>query len=65
MNLIPGQYAPVRLVLGEDPAALLIPQTALVESQIGKQVFVANADNKVASRSVEIRRGCQGQWVIS
>ncbi len=63
-DLIPGQYAPVRLILGQDPAALLIPQPALVESQIGKQVFVVNADNKVESRSVEVGRGYQGQWVI-
>ncbi len=63
-DLIPGQYAPVRLILGQDPAALLIPQPALVESQIGKQVFVVNADNKVESRSVEVGRGYQGHWVI-
>jgi len=63
-DLIPGQYAPVRLILGEDPAALLIPQPALVESQIGKQVFVVNAENKVESRSVEVGRGYQGQWII-
>ena len=63
-DLIPGQYAPLRLILGQDPAALLIPQPALVESQIGKQVFVVNADNKVESRSVEVGRGYQGQWVI-
>ena len=56
--------APVRLILGEDPAALLIPQPALVESQIGKQVFVVTQDNKVESRSVEVGRGYQGQWVI-
>jgi RND family efflux transporter MFP subunit len=63
-DLIPGQYAPVRLIIGQDPAALLIPQPALVESQIGKQVFVVNADNKVESRSVEVGRGYQGQWII-
>jgi len=48
----------------EDPAALLIPQPALMELQIGRQVFVVNADNKVESRSVEVGRGYQGQWVI-
>ena len=63
-DLIPGQYAPVRLIVGQDPAALLIPQPALVESQIGKQVFVVNADNKVESRSVEVGRGYQDQWII-
>jgi len=63
-DLIPGQYAPVRLILGQDPAALLIPQPALVESQIGQRVFVVNQENKVESRSVEAGRGYQGQWVI-
>jgi RND family efflux transporter MFP subunit len=63
-DLIPGQYAPVRLILGQDPAALLVPQPALVESQIGKQVFVVNQENKVESRSVEVGRGYQGRWII-
>ena len=63
-DLIPGQYAPVRLILGENANALLIPQPALVESQIGKQVFVVDADNKVETRKVEIGRGYQGQWII-
>lgn len=63
-DLIPGQYVPVRLTVGEEADALLIPQPALVESQIGKQVFVVNPDNKVESRSVEIDRSYQGQWVV-
>jgi len=63
-DLIPGQYVPVRLTVGEEADALLIPQPALVESQIGKQVFVVNPDNKVESRSVEIDRSYQHQWVV-
>ncbi len=63
-NLIPGQYAPVRLVLGDEPDALLIPQPALVESQIGQQVFVVDQDNKVSVRTVEVGRGYQNQWVV-
>jgi RND family efflux transporter MFP subunit len=63
-DLIPGQYAPVRLILGEDANALLIPQPALVESQIGKQVFVVNADNKVEVRNVEVSRSYKNQWII-
>ncbi|MHA1543510.1 MAG: efflux RND transporter periplasmic adaptor subunit [Alphaproteobacteria bacterium] len=63
-DLIPGQYAPVRLTLGEEPNALLIPQPALVESQIGNQVFVVDADNKVQIRTVEVGRGYKIQWII-
>jgi RND family efflux transporter MFP subunit len=51
-DLIPGQYAPVRLILGENPDALLIPETALVETQAGTHVFVVGKDNKVESRKV-------------
>ena len=50
---------PVRLTVGEEADALLIPQPALVESPIGKQVFVVNPDNKVETRSVEIDRSYQ------
>ena len=63
-DLIPGQYAPVRLILGEDANAILIPQPALVETQIGKQVFVVNADNKVETRNVEVGRSYKNQWII-
>jgi membrane fusion protein (multidrug efflux system) len=63
-DLIPGQYAPVKLILGDEPDALLIPQPALVESQIGQQVFVVGADNKVSVRTVEVGRGYQDQWVV-
>ncbi|MGD8461060.1 MAG: efflux RND transporter periplasmic adaptor subunit [Desulfobacterales bacterium] len=63
-DLIPGQYAPVRLILGEDANALLVPQAALVENQIGKQVFVVNADNKVEVRNVEVGRSYKNQWII-
>jgi RND family efflux transporter MFP subunit len=63
-DLIPGQYAPVRLILGEDANAILIPQPALVETQIGKQVFVVNADNKVETRNVVVGRSYKNQWII-
>jgi RND family efflux transporter MFP subunit len=63
-ELIPGQYAPVRLILGEDANALLIPQAALVENQVGKQVFVVKAENKVEVRNVEVGRSYKNQWII-
>ena len=44
-TLVPGQYAPVRLILGTRPGALVIPQEALVETQVGKHVFVVGKDN--------------------
>ncbi len=64
VRLIPGQYAPLRLIVGEESDALLIPKAALVETQAGKQVFVVDKDNKVRSRRVEVGTAHQGQWVI-
>ncbi len=62
--LIPGQYVPVRVTVGEDPNTLLIPGPALVESQVGTQVYVVNEDNKVESRKVEVGRSYKQQWII-
>ncbi|MFC1774631.1 efflux RND transporter periplasmic adaptor subunit, partial [Pseudomonadota bacterium] len=44
--LVPGQYVPVILTVGEDPNTLLVPGPALVESQVGTQVYVVNKENK-------------------
>ena len=63
-DLIPGQYAPVRLIWGEDANTLLIPHAALVETQVGKQVFVVKTDNKVETRNVEVGRSYKNQWII-
>jgi len=62
--LIPGQYVPVSLTVGVDPHTLLIPGPALVQSQIGTQVYVVNKDNKVESRTVEVGQAYQQQWII-
>ena len=62
--LVPGQYVPVRVILGEQPDALLIPQAALMQTQAGDQVLVVGQDDKVASRNVEVGPAYQGQWVI-
>ncbi|MGH6904866.1 MAG: efflux RND transporter periplasmic adaptor subunit [Geminicoccaceae bacterium] len=62
--LVPGQYVPVRVILGEQPDALLIPQAALMQTQAGDQVLVVDQDDKVASRNVEVGPAHQGQWVV-
>jgi len=64
-DLIPGQYAPVRLILGENPDALLIPETALVETQAGTHIFVVGKDNKVESRKVVEGSSYKQQRVIN
>lgn len=62
--LVPGQYVPVRLIVGKQPDALLIPEASLVETQAGMHVYVVGKDSKVEVRKVDVDRSYQQQWVI-
>ena len=55
-DLIPGQYVPVRFTVGETRDALVIPQTAVVQTQAGAHVYVVGPDNKAELRPVELGR---------
>jgi RND family efflux transporter MFP subunit len=63
--LRPGQYAMVRAVTGEDKDALLVPQPAVSELQGGYEVVVVGADNKVATRQVQVGERVGTMWVIT
>ena len=52
--LLPGQYVRVRLLIREEPNALLVPQAALGSSQLGKYVYVVGPDNKLDQRFVTL-----------
>ncbi|MBV9516832.1 MAG: efflux RND transporter periplasmic adaptor subunit [Hyphomicrobiales bacterium] len=52
--LLPGQYVRARLHLRDEPDALLVPQTALGSSQLGKYVYVVGTDNKAEQRLVTL-----------
>lgn len=51
--LLPGQYVNVRLLVGEQPDSLMVPQVALGSGQMGKFVYVVD-DGKVGMRVVEL-----------
>jgi membrane fusion protein, multidrug efflux system len=53
-TLLPGQYVRARLHLKDEPDALLVPQTALGSSQLGKYVYVVGANNKAEQRLVTL-----------
>jgi multidrug efflux system membrane fusion protein len=52
--LLPGQYVRIRLRVGEQPDALMVPQTAIGFSQLGKYVYVIGQDNKVEQHLVAL-----------
>jgi membrane fusion protein, multidrug efflux system len=55
-TLLPGQYARVRLHVGEQPGALLVPQVAVGSSQVGRFVYIVGKDNKAEQRMVTLGR---------
>jgi multidrug efflux system membrane fusion protein len=54
LSLLPGQYVRIRLAIGTEPDALMVPQTALGSSQLGKYVYVVGEGNKVDQRLVSL-----------
>jgi len=65
LSLIPGQYIPLRMIVGHRPDALLIPEKALLETQEGKHVYVVDKDNKVDKRMVTTGASHKQQWIIN
>ena len=64
VELLPGQYCPLTLDLGEVKDALLIPQAALVQGQEGAQVYVVASDNTVQPRNVVVGSDYEDSFVV-
>jgi multidrug efflux system membrane fusion protein len=54
LSLLPGQYVRIRLAIGTEPDALMVPETALGSSQLGRYVYVVGEGNKVDQRLVSL-----------
>lgn len=52
--LLPGQYARIRLAVGEKADALVAPQAAVGSGQLGKYLYVVDKDNKAEMRLVSL-----------
>ncbi len=64
VSLIPGQYIPLRMIVGHQADALLIPETTLLQTQEGTHVFVVDKDNKVEKRMVITGASYEHQWIV-
>ncbi|QCI68903.1 efflux RND transporter periplasmic adaptor subunit [Phreatobacter stygius] len=54
LSLLPGQYVNIRVLVGQRPDTLLVPQVAIGSNQLGKFVYVIEEDGKVGIRLVEL-----------
>jgi RND family efflux transporter MFP subunit len=62
--LQPGQYMRLRALLEERPAALVVPQAAVMESQGSASVYVVGPDRKVQARAVRMGPRVGELWVV-
>jgi len=62
--LRPGQYGRVRVETSMKKGALLLPQSAVAESQGSHQVAVVGSDHKVSMRAVKPGETVGTMWVI-
>jgi membrane fusion protein (multidrug efflux system) len=63
-SLRPGQYGRVRVETSVKKGALLLPQSAVAESQGSYQVAVIGSDHKVSMRTVKPGETVGTMWVI-
>jgi membrane fusion protein, multidrug efflux system len=52
--LLPGEYVTATLHLGDLPGAVLVPQSAVGSTQIGRTVMIVGEGNKVEQRLVKL-----------
>lgn len=62
--MLPGQFVRVYLKGGKLKNAMLIPQRAVLSTQQGKLVFVANAQNKAEPRPVELGDEVKNEVIV-
>jgi multidrug efflux system membrane fusion protein len=63
--LWPGEFVNVRLVLGIEPRACVVPAQAVTTGQAGAIVYVLNADSTVTPHPVQVARTLEDVSVIA
>ena len=64
-RLLPGQFVRVRIEGLSRPAAITVPQPAVLQSPLGPQVYVVGDDDTVALRPVQAGSWtADGRWII-
>ena len=64
-ELLPGQFVRIRLLSHVRENVFLVPQEAVSQTQSGYLLMLANAENKVEPRKVEVAEWVGTDWVIT
>ena len=63
-RLLPGQFVRVRVTTGERNGIFVIPQTAVITSDLGRFVYIVNEKNEATVRPVVADNWIGTNWVI-
>ena len=63
--LRPGQFVRVVLSGASRPNSISVPQRAVIDSPMGKIVFLVTPDDKLAPRPVELDGWTKGEWIVT
>ncbi|HYR34170.1 MAG TPA: efflux RND transporter periplasmic adaptor subunit [Burkholderiales bacterium] len=61
--LLPGQFVRVRVIAGTQ-AAIVVPQTAVMQNESGRFVWVAGPDGKAQQRSIRAGGWLGADWIV-
>ncbi|HXM82747.1 MAG TPA: efflux RND transporter periplasmic adaptor subunit [Burkholderiales bacterium] len=63
LQLLPGQYVRVQVVAGTQQA-LVVPQSAVMQDQGGRFVWIVGAEGKAAQRQIKVGNWVGDEWVV-
>jgi membrane fusion protein (multidrug efflux system) len=63
MQLLPGQYVRVSVIAGSQEA-IVVPQTAVLQNETGRFVWVANTEGKAAQRPIRAGSWVGSDWIV-
>jgi len=64
LKWLPGRYLKVQIAAGVQEA-FLVPQSAIVQSEQTRSVWIAGADNKAQSRPVKTANWLGSDWIVT
>jgi membrane fusion protein (multidrug efflux system) len=63
LRLLPGQYVRVRVIAGSREA-IVVPQTAVLQNETGRFVWIADAAGKAAQRPIRAGSWLGSDWIV-
>ncbi len=63
LQILPGQFVRVQIVAGNQPA-IVVPQSAVLQNETGRFVWVLDAQGKAAQRNIRAGNWVGKDWVV-